>query len=91
MQTLKIEKDKTFSHVTVSLDGTIFKNCLFDSCDILYSGGLFDAVECEWRDNRFLFRDAAWRTGAFFAEMGWLKDTVPFSVSYEVKAAGKGS
>jgi hypothetical protein len=83
MPTLKVEKDKTFSNVTVHLDGTSFMNCVFDSCEIHYSGGLFDAVDCTWKNNRFLFKDAAWRTGAFFADMGWLKDNVPFTMTYD--------
>jgi len=83
MSNLKIEKGKTFSKVTIQLDGTSFINCVFDSCEIYYSGGLFDAVDCEWRNNHFYFRDAAWRTGAFFSDMGWLKDDVPFIISYD--------
>jgi hypothetical protein len=83
MPTSKIEKDRTFSNMTLHLDETSFLNCIFDSCDIYYSGGLFDAVDCEWRNNRFHFRDAAWRTSAFLADMGWLKDNVPFAISYD--------
>ena len=83
MSTLKIEKGKTFSNVSIHLDGTSFLSCVFDSCDVYYSGGPFDAVDCKWRNNRFYFRDAAWRTGAFFADMGWLRDGVPFEISYD--------
>jgi hypothetical protein len=83
MPTLKVEKGRTFSNATVHLDGTSFMDCVFDSCDIYYSGGLFDTVDCEWRSNRFFFRDAAWRTAAFLADMGWLKDSLPFTISYD--------
>jgi hypothetical protein len=89
MPTLKVQRGRTFTKVTVTLDGTSFIKCLFDSCDINYSGGLFDAVDCEWRSNRFFFRDAAWRTGAFIASMGWLKDRAPFTISYNDESEGK--
>jgi len=66
-------------------------DCIFESCDIYYSGGPFDVPGCEFRNNRFFFKDAAWRTGAFFADMGWLRDNVPFNISYEDEAPEKSN
>jgi len=82
MSTLRVENGKNYKNQNISLDGISFVDCTFESCNIYYSGCLFDAIDCNWIDNNFHFEDAAWRTAAFFHDRGWLQNELPFVITH---------
>jgi hypothetical protein len=45
----KIEDRRFVRGETVELDGSVFVNCVFDGCEIVYAGG-----ETSWRDVTWL-------------------------------------
>ena len=80
---MKTENDKTFRGISVQLDDARFINCKFKSCEIHFSGGVFETVDCLFdKDCVWRFRDAALRTMALAQGLGWLSSKFPPLASY---------
>jgi hypothetical protein len=59
-----------FRNSNVSLDGQMFKDCTFEGCTLVYSGGPPPSLSgCNLGDSKIKFTDAAERTLAFLKEM----------------------
>ena len=59
-----------FSNQKVHLDGSIFNECKFKNCELIYSGGIPPSmVGCEVENSRFGFEGAASNTLAFLHAM----------------------
>jgi hypothetical protein len=59
-----------FSDRTVTLDDTIYENCKFERCRIVYSGGeRMGLVGCRFSQCTFEFGDAAARTIQFLTAL----------------------
>jgi hypothetical protein len=69
---VKIVHKQKFIDQGVELDGTLFTECEFTRCNLLYTGnGQMDLVQCNIVDCRFLFYGVAAEVRRVLARMGW--------------------
>jgi hypothetical protein len=60
----------TFQGGRVALDGNSFKGCTFDSCELVFSGGIPPALSgCSFRNTSMRFEGTAGNTIAFLKAM----------------------
>ena len=60
----------TFQGGRVALDGNSFKGCTFDSCELVFSGGIPPALSgCSFRNTSMKFEGTAGNTIAFLKAM----------------------
>jgi len=59
----EVVRGQTFAGERVVLDGKHFEDCDFDSCTLVYRGGVPpNFVRCDFAAPRFVFEDAAQNT-----------------------------
>jgi hypothetical protein len=63
---------QTFHNQTVQIDGSSYRNCTFDGCTIIYSGGASRLDSCKISPNCSIeFRDAAAYVIQILRELEW--------------------
>ena len=56
-------RDEHFAECPIPLDGDTFTNCVFERCDLVYSGGAVPTLtNCQFADCTWRYTDAALRT-----------------------------
>jgi hypothetical protein len=63
-------EDSTFAHEPVQMDGNTYRNCRFEQCTLIYSGGEIPRLENNsFTECRWVFDGAALRTMAFLRDL----------------------
>lgn len=69
---MKIVHRKKFIDEGVELDGTLFTECEFLRCNLLYTGtAAMDMVQCQVTECRFLFYGVASEVRYVLSRLGW--------------------
>jgi hypothetical protein len=65
-------EDSTFAHEPVQMDGNTYRNCRFEQCTLIYSGGEIPRLENNsFTECRWVFDGAALRTMAFLRDLNY--------------------
>ena len=59
---MELVADTTFTATTIELDGKHFRNCAFESCELLYDGGVVTFERTLFKDCSYAFAGQARRT-----------------------------
>ncbi len=81
---MEIISGRKFVNEQVLLDGNDYRHCTFSGCTLIYRGGdvAFDDA-LYFKDNQFVFSDAAARSLEFFRRFGMVSKE--FSGPFEIK------